>query len=125
MEKIVAGNLKFLKPVIEKVIDIYYLIEENSKEEIRHTYTILTYDEMDKTYEKVLEEKGILNLSPKLIVVDETITVNFGDEEIEKHYDSVILYDQSWIETKKPDRENFEKWLVELVDSLLFRVRRK
>ncbi len=125
MEKITVGNIKFVKPVIEKVIDIYYLIEENGKEEVKHTYTILTYDEMDKDYEAILKDKGILQKEPKLVVVDETVSINFGDEEIDKHYDSVILFNKEWIETKNPDKENFQDWLLEFVDSLLFKIRRR
>ena len=125
MEKVVVGNIKFIKPIIEKVVDIYYVVEENGKEEVKHTYTILTYEEMDKTYDRILEEKGINQKKPKLVVVDETVSVNFGDEEIEKHYDSVILFDKQWIETKNPDKEDFEKWLVEFVDELVFPLRKK
>ena len=125
MEKITVGNIKFVRPVIEKVIDIYYLLEENGKEEVKHTYTILTYDEMDKDYEAILKDKGILQKEPKLVVVDETVSINFGDEEIDKHYDSVILFNKEWIETKNPDKENFRDWLLEFVDSLLFRIRRR
>ncbi|NPA52057.1 MAG: hypothetical protein GXO22_04110 [Aquificae bacterium] len=123
MEKITVGSVKFLKPVVEKVIDIYYLVDEN--EHLKHTYTILTYDEMDKDYQTILKEKGILDSSPKLVVVDETIVVNFGDEELEKHFDSVILYDEEWIYSKNPNQENFEDWLIKFTDQLLFGIRKK
>ncbi len=124
MDRTIVGNIKFTKPIVEKVIDIYYVVEENDKEVVKHTYTILTYEEMDKTAEDVLEERKIKEKNPKLIVIDETVSVNFGDEEIEKHYDSIIFYDKEWIETKNPDRKDFHKWLVEFVDKILYPIKK-
>ncbi len=120
MEHVVVGNIRFIKPVIEKVIDVYYLIEEDGKEVLKHDYFLLTYEEMDKTSEQLIQEKKIREQNPKLMIIDETITVNFGDEEIEKHYDTIIEFDKDWIETKNPDKENFEQWLVEFVDEVVF-----
>ncbi len=120
MEHVVVGNIRFIKPVIEKVIDVYYLIDEDGKEVLKHDFFLLTYEEMDKTSEQLIQEKKIREQNPKLMIIDETITVNFGDEEIEKHYDTIIEFDKNWIETKNPDKENFEQWLVEFVDEVVF-----
>ncbi len=118
MKKLVIGNLKFTKPVVEKLIDVYTLKEENGKETVKHEYFILTYEEIDSKEEEIIN--NALKDNAKLVVVDETIYVNFGDEEIERHLDSKIFYDEEWIETKSPDKENFEKWLIEFVDELIY-----
>ena len=118
MKKFVVGNLKFTKPVVEKLIDIYTVNEENGKEVVKHEYFILTYEEIDNKEEEIINKA--LESNPKLLVIDETIYVNFGDEEIERHLDSKILYDEEWIETKSPDKENFEKWLISFVDELIY-----
>ena len=118
MKKLVIGNLKFTKPVVEKLIDVYTLKEENGKETVKHEYFILIYEEIDSKEEDIIN--NALKDNAKLVVVDETIYVNFGDEEIERHLDSKIFYDEKWIETKSPDKENFEKWLVEFVDEIIY-----
>ncbi len=118
MKKLVIGNLKFTKPVVEKLIDVYTLKEENGKETVKHEYFILTYEEIDSKEEDIINNP--LKDDANLVVVDETIYVNFGDEEIERHLDSKIFYDEEWIETKSPDKENFEKWLIEFVDEFIY-----
>ena len=117
MKKISVGNVKFTKPVVEKLVDIHYVFSKNGKDILKHKYFILTYEEFDKTVEdlvKQLNEKDI-----KMFVVDQTVLVDFGDEEIQKHLETVIHYDEEWIKKFNPDYENFDQWLVEFVDQLV------
>jgi len=124
MKKVVFGNLKFLKPVVEKVIDVHYLVEEDGKEVLKHRYLLLTYEELSvERKEKFLEE--IYSENPKLIVIDETDYIDFGDEEIERHLDSIVYYDEKWIEKFNPDKEHFEEWLAEFIDELIFPTKKK
>ncbi|WP_457639149.1 hypothetical protein [Persephonella sp.] len=118
MEKITVGNIKFTKPVVEKLIDIHYVVEKEGKSLLKHRYFILSYEEFDKPIEHILEKLGEKEF--KLLVIDETVLVDFGDEDIQKHLDTKIYYDKDWIDKQNPDTENFEKWLVEFVDSLIF-----
>ncbi|MBK3332664.1 hypothetical protein GWK41_06250 [Persephonella atlantica] len=117
MKKITVGNIRFTKPVIEKLVDIYYVVENEGKDILKHRYFILSYDEFDTSYEKLVEKLGEKDI--KLLVIDETVSVDFGDEELQKHMDTKILYDEEWIIKHNPDRENFEQWLVEFVDRLI------
>ncbi len=118
MEKITYGSLRLTKPVVEKVVDIYYLTEENGENKLHHVYHLLTYDELDKPIEELL--KKIEEENPKLIVFDETHYIDFGDEEIQKHLGTTVYYDEEWIDSQNPDKENFEEWLMEFVDELIF-----
>ena len=117
MKKINVGNIKFTKPVVEKLVDIHYVVYENGKDILKHKYFILTYEEFDKSVDdlvKQLEEKDI-----KMLVVDQTVLVDFGDEDIQKHLETVIHYDEEWIQKYNPDHKNFDQWLVEFVDRLI------
>ncbi len=118
MEKFTYGSLRFVKPIIEKLIDIYYLIEEDGKTVLKHKYHLLTYEELDTPKEKFLED--IKKKNPKLIVVDENQYINFGDEEIEKHIETTVYYDKEWLNKHQPDYNNFENWIIEFVDELIF-----
>ena len=117
MKKITVGNIRFTKPVIEKLVDIYYVVEKEGKDILKHRYFILSYDEFDTSYEKLVEKLGEKDI--KLLVIDETVSVDFGDEELQKHMNTKVLYDENWISRYNPDRENFEQWLVEFVDRLI------
>ncbi|WP_036767722.1 hypothetical protein [Persephonella sp. KM09-Lau-8] len=123
MEKLIVGNIKFKKPVVEKLVDIHYVVEKEGKEVLKHKYFILTYDEFDKSNDELINSLGEKDI--KLLVIDETVAIDFGDEEIQKHLDTTIMYDKQWIESKSPDKENFERWLVEFVDQLIFTDRGK
>ena len=117
MKRINVGNIKFTKPVVEKLVDIHYVVYENGKDILKHKYFILTYEEFDKSVDdlvKQLEEKDI-----KMLVVDQTVLVDFGDEDIQKHLETVIHYDEEWIQKYNPDHKNFDQWLVEFVDRLI------
>ena len=117
MKKINVGNIKFTKPVVEKLVDIHYVVSENSRDILKHKYFILTYEEFDRSVDdlvKQLEEKDI-----KMLVVDQTVLVDFGDEDIQKHLETVIHYDEEWIQKYNPDHKNFDQWLVEFVDRLI------
>jgi len=117
MKKINVGNIKFTKPVVEKLVDIYYVVSENGRDILKHKYFILTYEEFDRSVDdlvKQLEEKDI-----KMLVVDQTVLVDFGDEDIQKHLETVIHYDEEWIQKYNPDHKNFDQWLVEFVDRLI------
>ncbi len=117
MKKINVGNIKFTKPVVEKLVDIHYVVSENGRDILKHKYFILTYEEFDRSVDdlvKQLEEKDI-----KMLVVDQTVLVDFGDEDIQKHLETVIHYDEEWIQKYNPDHKNFDQWLVEFVDRLI------
>ena len=117
MKKINVGNIKFTKPVVEKLVDIHYVFYENGRDILKHKYFILTYDEFDKPVDELVKqfkEKDI-----KLLVIDQTVLVDFGDEDIQKHLETVINYDEEWIKKFNPDYTNFDQWLVEFVDQLI------
>ncbi len=118
LKKITIGNIKFTKPVVEKVVDIHYVVDEDGKDILKHRYFILNYDEFDKPLKELVEELDGDKL--KFVVVDETISINFGDEEIQKHKETVIEYDEEWLKKFNPDYENFDAWIVEFADELIF-----
>ena len=118
MKKEVCGGIKFLKPVVEKVIE-FHLVGVNSEgKTVKKSHTeILTYEEMDKDEEELTPK---VDFDIKLKVIDQTITVNFGDEEIERYLDTVAYYDEEWIKQFNPDYSNFTKWLKVFVSELIF-----
>ncbi len=118
MKKIIVGNVKFEKPIVEKVVDIHYVLEENGRDVIKHRYFILSYEEFDKPLKELVKELDSDSL--KLAVANETISINFGDEEIQKQKDTVIEYDEEWIKKFNPDERDFRTWLLEFVDEIVF-----
>ncbi len=118
LKKIVVGNVKFLKPIVEKIIDIHYIVEENGKDIVKHKYFILSYEEFDKPVSKLVEELDSDHI--RFVIIDETISINFGDEEIQKHKETTIEYDEEWIKKFNPDYNNFEIWLIEFADEIVF-----
>ncbi len=118
LKKFIVGNIKFLKPIVEKVVDVHYVLEEDGKDILKHKYFILSYEEFDTPISKLVEELDGDNL--KFVIIDETISINFGDEEIQKHKETVIEYDEEWIKKFEPDMNNFETWLIEFADELVF-----
>ncbi len=117
MKRINVGNIKFTKPVVEKLVDIHYVVSEKGKDILKHKYFILTYEEFDKPVDDLVKQLGEKDI--KLLVIDQTVLVDFGDEDIQKHLETVINYDERWIEKFSPDHKNFDQWLVEFVDRLI------
>jgi len=103
MKKLNVGNIKFTKPVVEKLVDIHYV-------------------EFDKPLDDIISKLDGKDI--KLLVVDETVMVDFGDENIEKHLDTKIFYDEEWIKKHNPQGD-FNLWLVEFVDQLILAGKRK
>ncbi len=118
MKKVTVGNVKFEKPIVEKVVDIHYILEEEGKDIVRHKYFILSYEDFDKPLTELVKELDSDSL--RFIVANETISINFGDEEIQKHKDTVIEYDEEWIKKYHPDEKDFHTWLLEFADEIVF-----
>ncbi len=118
MKKEVFGGIKFLKPVVEKVVE-FHLVGVNSEGKTvkKEHAVLLTYEEMDKDIENLVPE---VDFDIKIKVIDQTITVNFGDEEIEKYLDTIVYYDEEWIKQFSPDYSNFEKWLNVFISEIVF-----
>jgi hypothetical protein len=116
MKKITVGNIKFTKPVVEKLVDIHYVVSEKGRDILKHRYFILSYEEFDKSLDEIISQLDGKDI--KLLVVDETVMVDFGDENIEKHLDTKIFYDEEWIKKHNPSGD-FNLWLVEFVDRLI------
>ncbi len=118
MKKEVLGGIKFLKPVVEKVVE-FHLIGVNSEgKTVKKEHSVLlTYEEMDKDIESLIPK---VDFDLKMVVVDQTITINFGDEEIEKYLDTVVNYDEEWIKQFNPDYSDFKKWLNVFISEIIF-----
>ncbi len=118
MKKEVFGGIKFLKPVVEKVIE-FHLIGVNPEGKVvkKEESVLLTYEEMDRDIEELTPQT---DFDVKLKVIDQTITVNFGDEEIERYLDTIVQYDEEWIKQFNPDYSNFSKWLKVFVSEIVF-----
>ncbi len=117
MEKLIVGNVKFTRPVVEKLVDIHYVVVREGRDILNHRYFILDYGEFDTPVDELVKKLGEEDI--KLLVVDETVLVDFGDEDIQKHLDTKIFYDSQWLKKYSPPEEGFENWLVEFVDQLI------
>jgi hypothetical protein len=118
LKKITVGNVKFTKPVVEKILDVYYVKEVEGKDILGHRYFILSYEEFDKPLTELIEELDGDDI--RFIVVNESISINFGDEEIQKYKETVIEYDEEWIKKFNPDYKNFDTWIIEFADEIVF-----
>ncbi len=118
LKKITVGNVKFTKPVVEKILDVYYVKEVEGKDILGHRYFILSYEEFDKPLTELIKELDGDDI--RFIVVNESISINFGDEEIQKYKETVIEYDEDWIKKFNPDYKNFDTWIIEFADEIVF-----
>ncbi len=118
LKKITVGNIKFTKPIVEKVVDIHYVIDEGGKDILKHRYFMLSYEEFDKPLKELVKELDGDRV--KLAIINETININFGDEEIQKNIETVIEFDEEWIKKFNPDYNNFESWIIEFTDEIIF-----
>ncbi|WP_457622937.1 hypothetical protein [Persephonella sp.] len=118
MKKVIKGNIKFTKPVVEKLLDIYYIKEKDGKDLLEHSFKILSYSEFDRDIGDIansLQKEGA-----KLVVIEQTVLVNFGDEDIQRRLDTEIYYDEEWIKKFNPDYDNFESWIINFIDNTVF-----
>ncbi|NPA53474.1 MAG: hypothetical protein GXO21_02265 [Aquificae bacterium] len=118
LKKMTIGNIKFTKPVVEKIVDIHYILEGKEEDILKHKYFILTYEEFDKPLKELIKEEQEDKI--RFAIIDETISINFGDEEIQKHKETVIEYDEEWLKKFNPDYKNFESWIIEFADEIVF-----
>ncbi len=121
MKKIIKGNIKFTKPVIEKLLDIHYIVEKDKRDIIKHKFIILTYEEFDRDITSLLDGLGE---DIKLAVVEQAVLVNFGDEEIHRSIETEIFYDEKWISKHNPDYNNLEEWIFRFIDNAIFEGKR-
>ncbi|WP_457644188.1 hypothetical protein [Persephonella sp.] len=121
MKRVIKGNIRFIKPVVEKLLDIHYVVENEGKEILKHRFLILSYGEFDKDLKKIIDE---IDENVKLAVVEQVVLVNFGDEEIHRNLETEIFYDEEWIKKHNPDYTNFEDWIIQFVDRAIFEGKR-